>query len=81
MNSANLIERLEPDTGMSLGKVIEPILITLASKILADLPKIVPSPNLYLGAFEQYASSKLTREADRGHDARRDPARGFHAPW
>ena len=48
---------------------------------LADLPKIVPSPNLYLGAFEQYASSKLTREAGRGHDARRDPARGFHAPW
>ena len=49
MNSANLIERLEPDTGTSLGKVIEPILITLASKILTDLPKIAVERCLVIG--------------------------------
>ena len=49
MNPANLIERLEPDTGMSLGKVIEPILITLASKIVTDLSKIVVERCLIIG--------------------------------
>lgn len=39
MNPTQLIARLEPDSGMSLGKEVEPIIINLATKIVADISK------------------------------------------